>query len=146
MESSKWSSTTRPPPGPFRHLKLASLVTLANAEKITVDGIDVKLSDVRRAFSVEGEVRVFNFGTAVEADFVQALANVLHARVTAFITAPVRVTATFLGETASGGPILSRKTDVAFVGQPAGTQFDFFENLLTLDRSISGTFTAFPRR
>jgi hypothetical protein len=58
----------------------------------------------------------------------------------------VRVNATVIGETAEDEPILAKKIDIGFIGDAKGPEVDFFTNVLQQDRSITGAFTAFPRR
>ncbi len=132
---------------PLQDVSLADLATLLAGPDIRVDGFAVKLGDVRKAFPVDGEVRVFNMGNPLQEEFVQALANVFQVRTSGFTRAPVRVTATPLAETENGGIVLSKKVKVDnFLGEPPAPPVDFFVHLLQQDRALTGLFTAFPRR
>jgi hypothetical protein len=122
------------------------LFTLLATPEINVDGVAVKLSDVRRAFPVDGQVNVFNMRNPLREDFLQTLANVFQVRTSGFARKPVRVRATVIGETGSEDVVLSKKIDIGFPGDPVNSQVDFFSNLLREDRARTGLFTAFPRR
>ena len=107
----------------------------------------MRLADVRRAFPVDGEVRVFNLSNPLRAEYVQALANFFQVRTTGFVVKPVRVLAEVIAQTEEASErILAKKVTVGFLGEPEGPTVPFFANLLGLDRSITGAFTAFPRR
>lgn len=134
------------PGRPFQNIELGKLTSLLAKPEINVDGILVKLSDVRKAFPVDAEVHVFNMGNGVRGNFVQALANVFQVRTTGFASSGIRVKATVIGETENEGPIFSKKVDIGFPGDPVTAQADFFAHLLQQDRSQTGLFTAFPRR
>jgi hypothetical protein len=134
------------PQSPFRNVDLGDLVKLQATPEIGVDGVPVKLGDVRKAFPIDGEVHVFNMSNPLREDFLQALANLFQVRTTGFTRKPVRVRATLIGETEAGEPLLSKKIDIGFVGDPVTAQVDFFVHLLQQDRGQTGLFTAFPRR
>ncbi|MCB1934120.1 MAG: hypothetical protein KDI45_16850, partial [Candidatus Accumulibacter sp.] len=131
---------------PFLNIDLSDLIRLLATPEINVDGVPVRLSDVRKAFPADGEVHVFNMSNPLREDFLQVLANVFLVRTTGFTNRPVRVKATLIGETEGGTAILSKKIDVGFVGDPVTSQVDFFGQLLLQDRALTGLFTAFPRR
>jgi hypothetical protein len=119
----------------------------ANAEVEVQGGTTVRLADVRRAFPVDGEVRVFNMTNPLQREYVQALANLFQVRTTGFVEKPVRVLAEVIATTEPASErVLAKKIDVAFLGDPPGQTVDFFEHLLAPDRAGTGTFTAFPRR
>jgi hypothetical protein len=130
----------------FQNITINDVVSLLSAPELTVDGVAVKLADVRKAFPVDGEVRVFNMSNPLREEFIQALANVFQVRTTGFATKPVRVSATVIAEGTDDEPILAKKIDIGFVGDAASPQVDFFSNLLQQDRAVTGAFTAFPRR
>jgi hypothetical protein len=132
------------PQRPLQNLDLSDLFTLS--PEINVEGIPVKLGDVRKAFPVDGEVHVFNMSNPLREEFLQALANVFQVRTTGFTQKPVRVNATVITEIAAEIPVLSKKIDVGFLGEPVTLQVDFFSQLLLEDRAQTGLFTAFPRR
>ncbi len=131
---------------PLLNVSLSDLVKLLTTPEINVDGVPVKLSDVRKAFPIDGEVHVFNMSNPLREDFLQVLANVFQVRTTGFTKKPVRVNATFIGETEEGNAILAKKIDIGFIGDPVTSQVDFFMHLLQEDRARTGLFTAFPRR
>ena len=134
------------PQRPLKSVDLNGLVSLLATPEINVDGVPVKLSDVRKAFPVDGEVHVFNMSSPLREEFLQALSNVFQVRTSGFTQAPVRVNATVIGETDGEGRILSKKIDIGFSGEPVMPQVDFFVHLLQEDRARTGLFTAFPRR
>jgi|GEM_PF-922812 len=125
---------------------LNELLALLATPEIASGTTAVKLSDVRKAFPADGELHVFNLSNPLREDFIQALANVLQVRTTGLSSKPVRVTPTVIGQTDDGDPILSKKIDVGFVGDPVANPVDFFANLLQQDKGALGLFTAFPRR
>ena len=125
---------------------LSELVSLAATPELSVDSVTVKLSDVRKAFPVDAEVRVFNLSNPLREDFIQALANIFQVRTSGFVSKPVRVLAKLISETEAEEPILSKKVNVGLAGEQATTSVDFFTNLLQQDRGQTGLFTAFPRR
>lgn len=134
------------PPKPFQDVDLNTLTTLLAVPEINVDGVTVKLSDVRKAFPVDAEVHVFNMSNPLREDFLQALANVFQVRTTGFTQKPVRINATLIAETENEDVVLSKKIDIGFTGDPVTSQVDFFVHLLQQDRAQTGLFTAFPRR
>lgn len=134
------------PQKPFQNVDLNKLTTLLTVPEINVDGVTVKLSDVRKAFPVDAEVHVFNMSNPLREDFLQALANVFQIRTTGFTQKPVRINATLIAETENEDAILSKKIDIGFMGDPVTSQVDFFVHLLQQDRAQTGLFTAFPRR
>ena len=96
---------------------------------------------------VDAEIHVFNLTNPLQPEFVQALANFFQVRTTAFVQQPVRVLAEVIAVTDPASErVLAKKVDVGFQGDPEGTTVGFFANLLGLDRSVTGTFTAYPRR
>ena len=118
-----------------------------NAEIEVQGGTTVRLADVRRAFPVDGEVRIFNMTNPLQREYVQALANFFQVRTTGFVEKPVRVLAEVIATTEPASErVLAKKIDVGFLGDPPGETVDFFEHLLAPDRAGTGTFTAFPRR
>jgi len=136
---------------PLQNLTLAEAVALLAAPEFNLEAMAVKLSDVRKAFPVDGEVRIFNLSNPLREDFVQALANVFQVRTSAFARKPVRVLATVIAET--GGTeetldtaVLAKKLTIGFLGDPVPFEAVFFEHLLLQDRAQTGLFTAFPRR
>lgn len=136
---------------PLQNLTLAEAVALLAAPEFNVEAMAVKLSDVRKAFPVDGEVRIFNLFNPLREDFVQALANVFQVRTSAFARKPVRVLATVIAET--GGTegtldtaVLAKKLTIGFLGDPVPFEAVFFDHLLQQDRAQTGLFTAFPRR
>jgi hypothetical protein len=136
---------------PLQNLTLAEAVALLAAPEFNLEAMTVKLSDARKAFPVDGEVRIFNLFNPLREDFVQALANVFQVRTSAFARKPVRVLATVIAET--GGTeetldtaVLAKKLTIGFLGDPVPFEADFFEHLLQQDRARTGLFTAFPRR
>ena len=133
---------------PLSRLDFDELLGLTGDAPIEVQpGITVRLADVRRAFPVDGEVRVFNLSNPLRAEYVQALANFFQVRTTGFVVKPVRVLAEVIAQTEEASErILAKKVTVGFLGEPEGPTVPFFANLLGLDRSITGAFTAFPRR
>ncbi|MFN0133714.1 MAG: hypothetical protein ACKVW3_14445 [Phycisphaerales bacterium] len=131
---------------PFLNVAVQSLVKLLAAQEIEVDGVAVKINDVRKAFPVDGQVHVFNMSNPLIEDFVQLLANLFQVRTTAFVDRPVRVQATVVTQTEDEELVLSKKIDVGFPGEPGRQQVDFFTNLLGQDPARTGLFTAFPRR
>jgi hypothetical protein len=131
---------------PFKNVDLSDLVNLLSSPDINVGGVPVKLSDVRKAFPVDAEVHVFNMSNPLREEFLQALANVFQVRTTGFSNKPVRVNATILGEAGDEATLLAKKIDIGFIGDPVGTEVDFFVNLLGQDRAQTGLFTAFPKR
>jgi hypothetical protein len=119
----------------------------ANAEVEVQGGTTVRVADVRRAFPVDGEVRIFNLTNPLQREYVQALANFFQVRTTGFVEKPVRVLAEVIATTEPASErVLAKKIDVGFLGDPPGQTVDFFEHLLAPDRAGTGTFTAFPRR
>jgi hypothetical protein len=118
-----------------------------NAEIEVQGGTTVRLADVRRAFPVDGEVRIFNMTNPLQREYVQALANFFQVRTTGFVEKPVRVLAEVIATTEPASErVLAKKIDIGFLGDPPGETVDFFEHLLAPDRAGTGTFTAFPRR
>lgn len=134
------------PQRPFQNVDLADLSTLLATPEFSVRGVPVKLAEVRKAFPVDAEVHVFNMSNPLREDFLQTIANVFQVRASGFTEKPVRVQATFIGESEGGEAILSKKIDIGFAGDPVTTQVDFFAHLLQEDRARTGLFTAFPRR
>ena len=134
------------PQRPFQNVDLGELVRLLATPEINIEGMPVKLSDVRKAFPVDAEVHVFNMSNPLNEEVVQALANVFQVRTTGFTQKPVRVKATLIAETEAEGGVLSKKIDIGFIGDPVISQVDFFVHLLQEDRARTGLFTAFPRR
>lgn len=134
------------PQRPFQNVDMGELAALLTSPDITVNGVPVKLADVRRAFPVDAEVHIFNMSNPLRENFVQTIANVFQARTTAFIEKPVRVQATLVAETESEAAVLSKKIDIGFSGDPVTSQVDFFAHLLQQDRGQTGLFTVFPRR
>jgi hypothetical protein len=128
----------------FVNVDLKELITFP--PEINVNGVPVKLSDVRRAFPVDGEVHVFNMTNILQEELVQALANLFQVRTTGFTQKPVRVKASVITETRDDELVLSRKIDVGFANDPATFQVNSFSELLLEDRARTGLFTAFPRR
>lgn len=63
-------------------------------------------------------------------------------RTSGFSRRPVTVNATVIGETSEGVPILCRKIDVGFAGDPITTEVDFFPHLLQQERARTVLFTA----
>lgn len=132
---------------PLRYLDFPAVLAMIGDRPIDVDGTPVRLADVRRAFPVDGEVRIFNLTNPLREDFVQALANLFQVRTTAFVRKPVRVLATVITQTEEASErILAKRITVGFPGDDPGTTVSFFTHLLGLDRSITGTHTAFPQR
>jgi len=136
---------------PLQNLTLAEAVALLAAPEFNLEAMAVKLSDVRKAFPVDGEVRIFNLSNPLREDFVQALANVFLLRTSAFARKPVRVLATVIAETgeteeALDTAVLAKKLTIGFLGDPVPFEAVFFEHLLQQDRAQTGLFTAFPRR
>ena len=131
---------------PFQNVEMGELISLLAAPEINVEGVPVKLGDVRKAFPVDGAVHVFNMHNPLREDFLQALANVFQVRTTGFAQKPVRVTATLIAETGDENPVLSKKVGIGFLGDPVVAEVDFFAHLLQQDRAQTGLFTAFPRR
>jgi hypothetical protein len=133
---------------PLSRLDFNELLDLTGDQPIEVQGgTRVRLADVRRAFPVDGEVRVFNLTNPLRAEYVQALANFFQVRTTGFVERPVRVLAELVAVTEPASErVLSKKVSVGFLGDEVGTTVDAFTQLLSLDRSITGTYTAFPRR
>jgi hypothetical protein len=136
---------------PLQNLTLAEAVALLAAPEFNVEAMAVKLSEVRKAFPVDGEVRIFNMFNPLREDFVQALANVFQVRTSAFARKPVRVLATVIAETGEteetlDTAVLAKKVTIGFLGDPVPFEADFFEHLLHQDRAQTGLFTAFPRR
>jgi len=129
---------------PLQNVDLNELVTMP--PEINVDGIPVKLSEVRKAFPVDGEVHVFNMSNPLREEFLQALANLFQVRTTGFTRKPVRVNATVIAQTEEEEFVLSKKIDIGFTSDPVTFQVDFFSQLLQEDRARTGLFTAFPRR
>jgi len=125
---------------------LNALLALLATPEIASGTTTVKLSDVRKAFPADGELHVFNLSNPLREDYIQALANVFQVRTTGFSSKPVRVTPTVIGQVDDGDPILSKKIDVGFVGDPVVNPVDFFANLLQQEKGALGLFTAFPRR
>jgi hypothetical protein len=118
-----------------------------NAEIEVQGGTTVRLADIRRAFPVDGEVRIFNMTNPLQREYVQALANFFQVRTTGFVEKPVRVLAEVIATTEPASErVLAKKIDVGFLGDPPGETVDFFEHLLAPGRAGTGTFTAFPRR
>lgn len=134
------------PQRPFQNVDLGELATLLATPEINVNGVPVKLGEVRKAFPVDAEVHVFNMSNPLREDFLQTIANVFQVRTSGFTEKPVRVQATLVGESEGGEAILSKKIDIGFIGDPVTTQVDFFAHLLQEDRARTGLFTAFPRR
>jgi hypothetical protein len=134
------------PQRPFQNVDMGELAGLLVSPDITVNGVPVKLSDVRRAFPVDAEVHIFNMSNPLRENFVQTIANVFQVRTTAFTEKPVRVQATLVAETESEAAVLSKKIDIGFIGDPVTSQVDFFAHLLQQDRAQTGLFTAFPKR
>ncbi len=135
----------------LQNLTLAEAVALLAAPEFNVEAMAVKLSDVRKAFPVDGEVRIFNLFNPLREDFVQALANVFQVRTSAFARKPVRVLATVIAETGEteetlDTAVLAKKLTIGFLGDPVPFEAVFFEHLLLQDRAQTGLFTAFPRR
>jgi hypothetical protein len=135
---------------PLQNVTLNEAIALLASPEISVTGTAVKLADVRRAFPVDGEVRIFNMFNPLREDFLQALANVFQVRTSGFARKPVRVTATVIaeaeGEDALDTAVLGKKLTVGFLGDPVPFEVDFFAHLLQQDRAQTGLFTAFPRR
>jgi hypothetical protein len=133
---------------PLSSLDFTELLALTGDAPIEVQGgAKVRLADVRRAFPVDGEIRVFNLSNPLEHEFVQALANFFQVRTTAFVDRPVRVLAEVIAVTDPASErVLAKQVDIGFLGDDEGTKVDFFTHLLGLDRSVTGAFTAFPRR
>ena len=133
---------------PLSVLDFNELLGLTGDAPIEVQGgTTVKLADVRRAFPVDAQIRVFNLTNPLREEFVQALANFFQVRTTAFVQKPVRVLAEVIAVTEEASErVLAKKVTVGFPGDANGTTVDRFTQLLGLDRSITGTFTAFPRR
>jgi hypothetical protein len=129
---------------PFQNVDMNALFTLLATPEFNVDGVPVRLSDVRKAFPVDAEVHVFNMGNSLREEFLQTLANVFQVRTSGFARKPVRVRATLIGD--SEQVAVSTKIDIGFSGDPVNSQVDFFSNLLREDRARTGLFTAFPRR
>jgi hypothetical protein len=125
-------------------LDLQKLISLNGGAPISTSDGDVKLADVRKAFAVDGEVRIFNLETALSPDYVQAMANFFQVRTAGFVKKQVRVAAEVIATTENGEPVLDKKASLQ--GDPAGQTVDFFVNLLQQDRAQTGLFTAFPRR
>jgi uncharacterized membrane protein YgcG len=125
---------------------MTELTNLLASPEISVIGVPIKLADVRRAFPVDGEVRVFNMGNPLQEEFIQLLANVFQVRTSGFAEKPVRVKATIIGEGEDEEFLLAKKIDLGSIGDPPSTEVDFFTNLLREDRAKTGLFTAFPRR
>ena len=69
-------------------LTLQKLLSLTSDVAITTSNGNVKLADVRKAFAVDGEVRVFNLGNHLSPEFVQAMANVFQVRATGLVKKP----------------------------------------------------------
>ncbi len=131
---------------PLQNIELNEIISLLATPEISVDGIPVKLADVRKAFPVDAEVRVFNMSNPLREEFIQALSNLFLVRTSGFAKKPVRVSATFIAEGTGDEPILTRKVDIGFIGDPIQEPVDFFAHLLQKDRALTGLFTAFPRR
>lgn len=125
-------------------LDLQKLISLAGGGPISTSDGDVKLADVRKAFAVDGEVRIFNLETALSPEYVQAMANFFQVRAAGFVKKQVRVAAEVIATTENGEPVLDKKASLQ--GDPAGQTVDFLVHLLEQDRAQSGLFTAFPRR
>jgi hypothetical protein len=133
---------------PLSVVDLNELLAMTGDAPIQLEGgTTVRLADVRKAFPVDGEVRVFNLYNPLQREYVQALANFFQVRTTAFVEKPVRVLAEVIATTDEASErVLAKKIDVGFIADPPGPTVDYFDNLLTMDRSGTGAFTAFPRR
>ncbi|KAE8764007.1 hypothetical protein [Georgenia thermotolerans] len=135
-------------PAPLAVLGLGDLLGVTGGGTVEVDGGVVALADVRSAFPVDGEVRVFNMTHAISSELVQAVANLFQVRATGFVRKPVRIVAEPVAASAdpAAPPVLAKKVTVSELGTPAGPSAEFFTQLLDLDRAATGAFTAFPRR
>jgi hypothetical protein len=125
---------------------IGDLFELMTTGKFAFLGTTVTLTDARRALPPDGVVNVFNMQAPLSEIFVQTLANFFQVRTTGFVSKPVRVIPTVIGESVAGELLVSKKIDVGFDGDPPGPSVDFFSQLLQQDRAASGAFTAFPRR
>ena len=129
---------------PLSLLDVQKLLALNAVAPIDTGNGSVKLADVRKAFPVDGEVRIFNLEAPLSPEFVQAMANFFQVRTTGLVKKPARVRAEVIATTEGEAPILAKKVDLQ--GDPPGAAVDFFVNLLQQDRALSGAYTAFPRR
>ncbi|MHB8760648.1 MAG: ATP synthase subunit B family protein [Thiobacillus sp.] len=125
-------------------LDLQKLISLTDGAPISTSDGDIKLADVRKAFAVDGEVRIFNLETALSPEYVQAMANFFQVRAAGFVKKQVRVAAEVIAITENGDPVLDTKASLH--GDPVSQAVDLFVNLLQQDRAQTGLFTAFPRR
>ncbi|WP_377641822.1 hypothetical protein [Oryzobacter terrae] len=136
-------------PDALSRVDLTELLALGQQQDVTrPDGSTFRLEDVRRAFPADGEVNVFNLSNPLRHDYVQGLATLFGVRTTAFVEQPVKVTAEVIAVTDPASErVLSKKVTIGFIGeQDAVPPVDAFSHLLLLDRSLTGSFTAFPRR
>lgn len=131
-------------PTPLSSLDVQKLLALNDDAPIGTSNGSVKLADVRRAFPVDAEVRIFNLEAPLSPEFVQAMANFFQVRTTGLVKRPVRVRAEVIATTEEGEPILAKKVDLQ--GDPPSETLNFFVNLLQQDRALTGAYTAFPRR
>jgi hypothetical protein len=133
---------------PLQQVAFPALVNLASASlPIEVGPLKVDLTDVRKAFPVDGEVRLFNIDSTLSAEYVQAMANLFKVRTTGFVSKHVKVTAEVIAVTEPASErVLSKKVTVGRSIDPVSKSVPFFENLLAEDRGFTGAFTAFPRR
>jgi hypothetical protein len=93
---------------PFQNVELGELISLLAAPEINVEGVSVKLGDVRKAFAVDGAVHVFNMHNPLREDFLQTRV-VFQVRTTGFAQKPVRVTATLIARPKRRESVLSKK-------------------------------------
>jgi hypothetical protein len=132
-------------PTPLSSLDVQSLLALNDDAPIGTSDGNVKLTDVRKAFPVDGEVRIFNLESPLSPEYVQAMANFFQVRTTGFVKKQVIVRAeVIIAATEDEPPTLDKK--VALIGDPTSQAVDFFVNLLQQDRALTGAYTAFPRR
>lgn len=139
---------TDPEIDPLSRMTLTELLSLKGDAPINTPSGSVKLADVRRAFAADAEVRVFNLSNPLRPEYIQAMANLLQARVSGFTQKPVRVSAEVIAVTDEASErILSKKVDVGFSSDPVVQPVGAFVHLLQRDHPArAGFYTAFPLR
>jgi hypothetical protein len=131
---------------PFRSIRMTDLVQATAVETLPPlpDFPKVDLSDVRKAFAANAQLRIFNLGNQFTEEFIQVIANFLQVQTVAF-TEPVRVIAEEIDVSGTAPPTLLKSYSFGFgftFGDPPSRTVQRLEDLL----NEPSAYLAYPRR
>lgn len=126
-------------------MRLGDLLDAPAQIPVPNENTTVQLADVRKTFTPDGSLQIFNIENPLNSDFIQTIANFFQVKTTAF-TQPIRVLAQEIRVSNETPPSLLKSYRLGFgfaIGDPPPAHtVDRFDHLLSEDAAL----TAFPRR